>query len=643
MHNRILTRHCAALVAGVMAATLPASASAQIPAGQRAPDLATGSGHVRGLSAASASPAAETARLPARAETTGPTTQAVARGSGGAVSSVDPRATRIGLEVLRAGGTAADAAVATAAALGVTEPYSAGIGGGGYFVHYNAATNRVFTLDGRETAPAGIRRDAFINPKTGKPYLFFPDLVTSGVSVGVPGTLATWKHALRRWGHSSLESALVPATRLARRGFRVDETFRLQTQENAERFRAFPATSRLYLPNGRPRPVGSVQRNPDLARTYRLIGDRGAKVFYSGPLAREIAQTVQNPPARPSTDLPVPPGSMTAHDLDRYRVIARRPTHVKYHNVNVYGMAPSSSGGTTVAETLNILDDFHVNKAHPVKGLHRFLEASARAYADRAEYIGDPAYSNVPTGPVTTQRFANARACTIRVHEAAKKPVPAGRLFERKCDRRTPTGESKPDTEGRSTTHLSVVDQWGNAVAYTLTIEQTGGSGIVVPNRGFLLNNELTDFSPEFIKDDPNRIQPGKRPRSSMSPTIVLRRGDVKFVLGSPGGSTIITTVLQILINKLDFGMTLRQAVAAPRANQSNIPETFAERSFIRRYGDKLSRRYGHKFVPPGAPGTSAAEIGAAAAIEVTREGRLIAVAEPRRRGGGDAGVVHPW
>jgi gamma-glutamyltranspeptidase/glutathione hydrolase len=567
--------------------------------------------------------------------------QAVARGTGGAVSSVDADASRIGLEVLRAGGTAADAAVATAAALGVTEPYSAGIGGGGYFVYYDARSGKVSTIDGREKAPAGITHDAFIDESTGQPYPFFPDLVTSGVSVGVPGTLATWQKALNRWGNTDLAAALAPAEALARTGFQVDETFHRQTQENAERFSAFPSTSRLYLPGGQPRPVGAIQRNPDLADTYALLAARGTAPFYHGDIAGEIAQTVQFPPATDDTDLPIPAGSMTRKDLARYRVVNHPPTHVRYRNLDVYGMPPSSSGGITVGESLNILDDFKLDPANPVEGLHLYLEATARAFADRAAYIGDPKFVDVPTKRLTSQDFANARACTIDPQHAATKPVAAAPLDASATCGRTPTGRTAVDTEGLSTTHLSVVDRWGNAVSYTLTIEQTGGSGMVVPHRGFLLNNELTDFSAVYDAKDPNRIEPNKRPRSSMSPTIVLQNGKLKYVIGSPGGSTIITTVLQVLLNRTDFGMTLPKAVAAPRASQRNTTDVTAEQSFIKRYKDALAP-YGHTFVPAGAPGTSAAEIGAVAAIEVTPGGQLLAVAEPTRRGGGDAEVVLP-
>ena len=307
------------------------------------------------------------------------------KGYGGAVTSVDPEASKIGLGVLKRGGNAVDAAVATAAALGVTEPYSSGIGGGGYFVHYDARTGKVGTIDGRETAPKTMPHDAFIDPKTGKPYNFTPELVTSGVSVGTPGSLATWDTALKRWGTSSIGQALAPATRLADRGFEVDPTFNLQTSENQRRFANFPATSKLFLPGGQPPAVGSILRNPDLAATYRLIAKKGVRAFYDGPLAKEIARTAQHPPKRANPDLPIPPGYLHAGDLARYRVKQQAPTHVGYRGLDVYGMAPSSSGGTTVGEALNILERFHLRGMSDVDALHHYLEASALAFADRGQ------------------------------------------------------------------------------------------------------------------------------------------------------------------------------------------------------------------------------------------------------------------
>jgi gamma-glutamyltranspeptidase/glutathione hydrolase len=566
------------------------------------------------------------------------------KGYGGAVTSVDPEASKIGLGVLKRGGNAVDAAIATAAALGVTEPYSSGIGGGGYFVHYDARTGKVETIDGRETAPRTMPHDAFIDPETGQPYNFTPELVTSGVSVGTPGSLATWNTALERWGTTTIGQALEPATRLADRGFRVDKTFNLQTSENKRRFANFPATSKLFLPGGQPPAVGSILRNPDLAKTYRLIAKHGVRAFYDGPLAKEIARTAQHPPKRAHPDLPIPPGYLHAGDLAHYRVKQQAPTHVGYRGLDVYGMAPSSSGGTTVGEALNILERFRLRGMSDADALHHYLEASALAFADRGKYVGDPAYVKVPQKALLSDKFAAERACRIKPTKALTKPVDPGSVadYDGKCGSGSSARpDAKPDTENVNTTNLTVADRWGNIVEYTLTIEQTGGSGMVVPGRGFLLNNELTDFTAVYDKTDPNRIEAGKRPRSSISPTIVLRNGKPVLALGSPGGSTIITTVLQMLFDRYDRGMTIEQAIAAPRAAQRNTADVTAEQPFIDEYGAAL-KRYGHTFVPAGAPGTTAAEIGAATAIEFGRRGYLTAVSEPVRRGGGSALAVSP-
>ncbi|HEY9366122.1 MAG TPA: gamma-glutamyltransferase, partial [Agromyces sp.] len=540
-------------------------------------------------------------------------------------------ASRIGLEVLRDGGNAVDAAIATAAALGVTEPYSSGIGGGGYLVYFDAETGEVTTIDGRETAPATMPGDAFIDPVTGQPYPFAA-AVSSGLSVGVPGTLATWEAALDRFGTESLHDMLKPSILLATRGFRVDETFAQQTAANAARFAAFPATAELFLPNDAPPVVGSTFKNPDLAKTLREIAVHGTDVFYEGPLADEIAAIAQDPQTDPAATLPAYPGYLTAEDLAAYEVLEQDPTHVDYRGLDVYGMAPSSSGGTTVGESLNILENYDLASEEVPQALHLYLEATAHAFADRNAYVGDPAFVDVPTETLLSQDFADARACVIDPDAASVKPVAPAPLDASGCE--LAAVADPVDTENISTTHLSVVDQWGNAVAYTLTIEQTGGSGMTVPGRGFLLNNELTDFN--FVPNpaDPNTVEPGKRPRSSMSPTIVLDGGDVRYVVGSPGGSTIITTVTQVLMNRIDLGMSLPDAVAAPRASQRNTVNVSAEQAFLDAYAAVLAP-YGHTFGPP-------AEIGAVAAIEVDADGLMTAVAEPVRRGGGTGLVVEP-
>ncbi|CAN7363041.1 gamma-glutamyltransferase [Arthrobacter sp. LjRoot14] len=566
-----------------------------------------------------------------------------ATGYGGAVSTVDPEASAAAIEVLRKGGNAADAAVAAAATLGVTEPYSAGIGGGGYFVFYDAKTGEVGTIDGRETAPEAMPGDAFIDPTTSKPYNFTPELVTSGVSVGVPGTPATWERALERWGTLDLGDALKPAIKVATRGFVVDETFRQQTLDNKDRFAAFTSTSDLFLPGGDAPAVGSVFQNHDLAATYRLLAKKGTDAFYGGALAEEIVSAVKAPPKTATTALPVPVGFMETEDLAAYEALDQDPTHVEYRGLDVYGMAPSSSGGTTVGEALNILDPSNLSAMSKPSALHHYLEASALAFADRGKYVGDPAFVNVPTEELTDPLFGKERACRINPTEAAMKPVAPGDIasYDGACPAAAAAPADEKDTENISTTNMTVADKWGNVVEYTLTIEQTGGSGIVVPGRGFLLNNELTDFSTVYNQEDPNRIQPGKRPRSSMSPTIILKDGDPFLALGSPGGSTIITTVLQTILNRVDLGMDISDAIAAPRAAQRNTANVTAEPAFIDAYGADLTA-LGHKLVPAGDAFTSAAEIGAATAIEFKPNGRMVAAAEPVRRGGGSAMVVKP-
>ncbi|GGF55483.1 gamma-glutamyltranspeptidase [Marmoricola endophyticus] len=561
-------------------------------------------------------------------------------GTGGAVTSVDPEASKIGLQVLKRGGNAVDAIIATAAALGVTEPYSSGIGGGGYLVVYDAGTGKVGAIDGRETAPARMPHDAFIDPGTGEPYNFTPELVTSGVSVGTPGSLATWQRALDRWGTRDLAQTLQPSVALARRGFVVDDTFRSQTLDNKDRFGAFDATRKLFLPGGDAPAVGSVFRNPDLANTYKLIAREGTRAFYRGPLADQIAQTAQHPPKRGDTTLPVPAGYLTANDLARYAVKDEEPTRVGYRGYGVYGAPPSSSGGTTVGEALNILEHFPMSKLSRDDALHHYLEAGSLAFADRNAYVGDPAYVDIPQQRLLSDDFAKTRACLVKGNRALPKPVAAGSLTSSSCGAGADVA-AKPDTENVSTTNLTATDRWGNVAEYTLTIEQTGGSGMVVPGRGFLLNNELTDFTAAYDPADPNRIEGGKRPRSSISPTIVLKDRKPVLALGSPGGSTIITTVLQMLVDRIDFAMTLPEMIAAPRSSPRNTADVSSEPAFIDEYGDALAA-YGHHLVPAGDAFTSAAEIGAATAIGIGPDGRLTAVSEPVRRGGGSALVVNP-
>ncbi|MGW1002476.1 gamma-glutamyltransferase [Streptomyces sp. NPDC002520] len=588
---------------------------------------------------ASASPAGASRETPSGLRP--PAKQAVATGDGGAVSSVNPYASQVGIDVLRRGGNAVDAAVATAAALGVVEPYSAGIGGGGYFVYYDARTKTVRTIDGRETGPGRMRSDSFVDPSTGK-AIPFDEAVNSGLSVGVPGTPATWQKALDEWGTIKLAQALRPATRIADDGFVVNNEFRAQTQMNEARFRDFTPTAQLFLPDGRLPVVGTLFRNPDLARTYRELARDGVGALYRGGIGRDIVRTVQNPPVAAGSARTVRPGLMERSDLADYKAILRAPTHTTYHGLDVYSMAPSSSGGTTVGEALNILENFHLSPSDKVQALHDYLEASRIAFADRNRWVGDPAFSDVPTEELLSKEYAKGRACLIQPDSSLTSPLAPGdpRNPGQGCTRGT--GAQEPH-EGPSTTHLVASDRWGNVVSYTLTIEQTGGSAITVPGRGFLLNNELTDYDFTPLQagvPDPNLPGPGKRPRSSMSPTIVTSEGRPMIAVGSPGGATIITTVLQTLVNRLDLGMSLPEAVAEPRISQRNRTTTDAEPAFLDSPERPALEALGERFVLAPPAFTPAPEIGAAAALEFGPDGKVTAVAEPKRRGGGSAMVV---
>ena len=576
----------------------------------------------------SSGPAAEPAARPAEKAP-------VAVGYGGAVASVDADASAAGIEVLRKGGNAVDAAVATAAALGVTEPYSAGIGGGGYFVYYDAESRTVHTIDGRETAP--LTADSGLFLENGQP-IPFADAVTSGLGVGTPGTPATWQSALDAWGSKRIGSLLKPAERLARDGFTVDPTFRSQTESNEARFSNFPDTAELFLPGGEPPVVGSTFKNPDLARTYAELGSKGIDALYHGRLARDIVEAVNDPPVDPASGRDARPGELSLKDLAAYETKRQAPTKTSYRGLNVYSIAPSSSGGTTVGEALNILEKTDLSRASDVQYLHRYIEASRIAFADRERWVGDPAFEDVPTKQLLSQKYADSRECLIRADAVLTSPLAPG-------NPRSPAacstgGQAAPTTyEGENTTHLTVADKWGNVVAYTLSIEQTGGSGITVPDRGFLLNNELTDFSFRPASPDahdPNLPGPGKRPRSSISPTMVLdKHGKPVVALGSPGGATIITTVLQTLTGFLDRGLPLVDAIAAPRASQRNQTTTELEPAL---WNSPLRARLesiGHGF-------RQNPEIGAATGAQRLPNGKWLAAAETVRRGGGSAMVVKP-
>jgi gamma-glutamyltranspeptidase / glutathione hydrolase len=547
--------------------------------------------------------------------------QATAVGSGGAAVTADEHATKSAIEILREGGNATDAAVAAAATLGVVEPFSCGVGGGGFWISYDNSREKVSTIDSRETAPQAMRPDSFFENGTPLP---FDAARWSGLSVGVPGTVASWVKALHRSGTMSLRQVLQPAIRVAKRGFIVDQTFFNEVAKDKPWFDDVPSTRALYLDaDGTPRDVGTRIRNLDLAKTYEILAEQGARGFYRGPVAEAVASAAQNPPIDATADHVWRHGLLTAADLRDYSAIARDPTRIDYRGYDVYGMGPPSSGGSTTGEILNILEGFHPLGADRPEALHRFIEASRLAFADRGAYLADPAYFDVPLRGLLSDHFAAERRGLI-TDTAGTGPVPPG---------------DPSDEEGTSTTNLSVADKQGNVVDYTFTIESTGGSGIVVPGYGFLLNNELTDFNYDSTTH-PNRADAGKRPRSSIAPTLVLDHGKPFLALGSPGGATIITTVTQILLGRLDLGLTLPEAIAAPRVSQRNSATTQVEPGFASTPDGQALAARGHKFTT--TDDEFGGLIGDATAIEFRPGKRLLAAAEPVRRGGGSAMVVKP-
>jgi gamma-glutamyltranspeptidase / glutathione hydrolase len=557
-----------------------------------------------------------------------PHKEPTAIGRGGAAATVDVLATRAAIGALREGANAVDAAVVAAAVLGVVEPFSCGIGGGGFMV-IRTRDGHVTTIDHRERAPVAMEPDSFWE---GGAPLPFEAARYSGLSVGVPGTVRGWAKALRRHGTMSLAEALEPAVEVAREGFAVDQIFFGQTEQNRDFFDDISSTRSLYLdPDGTPHDVGTVFRNPDLARTYERIARRGAKGFYRGRVATAMVAAVGTPPVLPDANHVWRSGLMTEHDVRTYSAPRRRPTRVGYRGLDVYGMAPPSSGGSTDGEALNILEGFDLDSTTRTQALHLFLESSRFSFADRNAYVADPGFFDVPLAGLLSDDFAAERRALVDPNHAATSPVAPGDPSPHNA-----AGEASATAlTGGGTTHLTVSDRRGNVVSYTFTIESIGGNGVVVPGWGFLLNNELTDFNYDSLTH-PNRVEGGKRPRSSMSPTIVLDRGRPLLALGSPGGSMIITTVLQVLLERLDLGATLPQAIAAPRASQRNTLATVAEPAFLSsQEGQALAGPYGHVF-------SSTSEIGAVTAIEFLRGRKVLAAAEPLRRGGGSAMVESP-
>jgi gamma-glutamyltranspeptidase/glutathione hydrolase len=589
-----------------------------------------------GARASAGQPPAGSARAPVK--------QPVAVGSGGAVASMDLGASQAGIDVLKNGGNAIDAAVATASALGVTIPFVAGPGGGGFMVIYLAKTHQVVTIDGRETCPAACTTTMFTDPATGQPlgYNYASD---QPLATGVPSMVATWAKAVGRYGRESLAADLQPAINVADQGFRVDADFQQLTQSDLPELQEYPASRSLLLtPAGDPLPVGYLLRNPDLARTYRMIARFGPSYLYDGPLGQAIVQADDHPVVTPGTT--VLPGIMTMDDLRAYQARVQAPTHVRYRGLDVYSMAPPSSSGSTVGEALNILSGYDLSAEPRATALFHYLEASRLSYADRNAYVGDPRYVSVPLSGLLDPAFAATRRCLIGDQALTSPVAPGDPVPPYGSCPNTAQAQAQPP-EGGHTNNIVTTDKWGNIVAYTNTINFFGGSGQVVPGYGFLLNNEMTDFDfapPSPGAYDPNLPAGGKQPRSSMGPVIALRDGTPVFSAGAAGGSTIITTILQIIVNHVDFGMSLPDALAAPRVSQTNSATSLAEPGFYdSALAQQLTSQFGERFRLATGPILPLDNYpGDATALEILGHGKAEAIAEPVRLYGGSALVVRP-
>ncbi|UYZ24077.1 gamma-glutamyltransferase [Mesobacillus jeotgali] len=535
-------------------------------------------------------------------------------GKDGMVATAHPLASEIGAEVLRKGGNAIDAAVAIQFALTVVEPMMSGIGGGGFMMVYDGKTKETKIVNSRERAPEGATPDMFLD-ENGNP-IPFSVRSTGGTAVGVPGTLKGLEAALEMWGTRPLQQLIGPAVKLADKGFPIDSVLADAIADNQDKL-SRSAASEVFLPGGEPLQEGDVLVQDDLAKTFKLIRSQGTEAFYNGEIAEAVADVVQEFG-----------GSMTPEDLEKYEVTVDEPVWGDYQGYEIASMPPPSSGGVFLLQMLKILDDFNLSQydVRSAEKYHLLAEAMHLAYADRAAYAGDPEFVNVPVNGLLHPDYIKERQEMISLDSINQNPT-AGDPWKYEDSEANYTQKSQPnDRKYGETTHFSVTDRWGNVVSYTTTIEQVFGTGIMVPGYGFMLNNELTDF--DAVPGGANEVQPNKRPLSSMTPTIVFdNEGEPVLTVGSPGGPTIITSVLQTIIHAIEYDMELKQAVEEPRIYTNNLNSYRYENGIS---ADTLSQlnTLGHKFGP------SPTTIGNVQSILIDRENGIFkGVADSSRNG----------
>lgn len=533
-------------------------------------------------------------------------------GQEGMVSTQEARATQVGVDILRRGGNAVDAAIATNFALAVTLPRAGNLGGGGFMLIHRAAepgrAAETMALDYRETAPAGATRDMFLLP-SGE-----PDPAKSrdtGLSVGVPGTVAGMALALERYGSGrfTLGELIAPAERLAREGFVVD-------QDLARSFRAsgrlarYPQSRAIFYRGDVPVKAGERLVQGDLAATLAAVAERGPPGFYQGPVAEKLVAAIR-----------AAGGIVEMSDLASYRAVWREPVRGTYRGREIVTMPPPSSGGVHLIQILNILEGFDLARlgAGSAAAYHLMAEAMKPAYADRAAWLGDPDRVKVPVKGLVSKDYA----ASLRAEIDPARARPPEQVL---------AGNPLP-YESPQTTHFSIVDRWGNAAANTTTLNFTYGLGLVAEGTGVILNNEMDDFAAKagalnaygLVGGSPNSVAPGARPLSSMTPTMVFEGGKLLLVTGSPGGSRIVTTVLQVILGLVDFGQNLAEAVTAPRIHHQWRPDVLLVETGISPDTLELLRARGHKIVVGSTSGS-------ANSVAVTRDG-LVGAADPRQRG----------
>jgi gamma-glutamyltranspeptidase/glutathione hydrolase len=536
----------------------------------------------------------------------------IAQGERGAVSTAERYASRVGLEVLQKDGHAVDAAIAVALALAVTHPSAGNLGGGGFMIVRPAKGDSV-AIDFREVAPRAATEKMYLDAQGAVTR----DSVLGPLAAGVPGTVAGLELAHKRFGRLAWKDLVEPAARLARAGHVLDASHAATMAEAAAEMRAegFTDSAQVYEgEDGKPLAEGAVWRQPDLAQTLQALAEHGPRAFYEGELAARIAAGVATLN-----------GIWTAEDLRGYRAIERKPLELDYRGHRVITMPPPSAGGIVMRQLLAASEQLGIYKLpyRSAQAFHLYVEAARRAYADRNYWVGDPDFAPVPVAELTSTKYIRARMKDID----RKRATPSSKIA---------TG--KPISESPDTTHFSVVDGEGNAVAVTYTLNGSFGAKVVVPGTGILLNNEMDDFAAKpgepnaygLVQGARNAIAPGKRMLSSMTPTIVTKNGELRAVLGSPGGPTITNTVTEILMALVDHKQPLEQAVRAPRVHHQWLPDTVVAEASLEPELEAGLRERGHEVV-------KRASIGHASCIERLPKSRVLRAVADATRGGGSA------